>query len=56
MLKMPLNDIKRIDFMAKTQKSIRGFNFGDRQNLIDNLISTGVEHGSDYIQDTSDTD
>ena len=44
--------------------------FADRKNLIDNFISTGVEHvsypiqdtgdvdevASDYIQDTGDTD
>ena len=53
---MPLNTIKIIDFMAKNQKSIRALKFGDRQNLIENLISAGVEHVSGPVQDTSNDD
>ena len=42
--------------MSKKQKSIRGLKLGDRQNLIYNLISIGVCHTSDSIQDIGDAD
>ena len=55
-LKMLLNAIKRIDFMEKKQKSIRGLQFGNRHNIIDDLISAGVDHASDSMQYTGDAD
>ena len=52
-LKIALNDISRINYVVKKQNSIKGLNFGDRKNIIDNLISTGVEceHVSDAIKE-----
>ena len=55
MTKIPENTIKRINFIANAQKSIKSLKFGDRQNSIDQLISTGVEH-NENIQNASDAD
>ena len=53
---MPENETLRINFMAKKQRLIKGLTFGDRQNVIDHLIITGIEHVpyniDDNIQDT----
>ena len=38
--------IKRIDFIAKQQNSLKGREFGDRQNDIDCLVITGVSYES----------
>ena len=38
--------------MANKQRSIKRLEFGDRQNIIDHLIRTGVEH----VLDTNDDD
>ena len=40
--KMPISAISRINYMCKRQKAVKGLKFGDRQNLINNSISTGV--------------
>ena len=48
--KMPVSAISRINYMCKKQKSVRGLKFGDRQNLINDAISTGVEEGPDPLQ------
>ena len=44
MLKIPLNAIGRINYVAKKKNYIKGLKFGDRQNIIDQLIITGVEY------------
>ena len=51
MLKMPVNAINRIHFMAKKQKSVKGLRFGDMQNIIAHLISTGVVCEPENMQD-----
>ena len=38
-MKVPENEILRINFMAKKQRSIKVLKFGDRQKIIDHLIS-----------------
>ena len=48
--KMPQSAINRINYAAKQQKTMKGLKFGDRQNLIDHCISTGV------IEDVEDED
>ena len=59
-MKMLENEIRRINFMSKKQKSIKGLKFGDMQNVIDHLIRTGVKHtpnnNDDDAQDTSNAD
>ena len=40
--KIPVTAIIRINYACKKQRSVKGLKFGDRQNLIDDAISTGV--------------
>ena len=42
--------------MAKKQKSVSGLKFGDRKNIVYNLISIGVEHAPDKTKDSGDYD
>ena len=44
---MPMSAVSRINYMCKKQCSVKGLKFGDRQNQIDYLISTGVEYAPD---------
>ena len=46
---MPESAINRVNHMAKQQKSLKGLKCGDRQNLIDHRISTGVIDDMDDI-------
>jgi len=41
--------IARINYIYKLQKLVKGLKFGDRQNKLDNLISTGVNYTSSEI-------
>ena len=38
----PMEVMKRVDFFAKQQNSLKGLKFGDRQNCIDHPVGTGV--------------
>ena len=49
--KMLQSAINRINFMVKKQKAIKGLKFGDRQNLINAAISTGVMDDQDMAED-----
>ena len=54
---MPVSAINRIKFIAKKQKCIKGLKFGDRQNLIDRSVSTGVmddSHAEDLDNENLD--
>ena len=55
-MKMPENAISRINFIAKKKRSIKRLKCIDSHNIIDHLISAGVEHepnnNDDNIQDT----
>ena len=42
--------MSRINCMCKRQKKVKGLKFGDRQNLINDAISTGVHEGPDPNQ------
>jgi len=42
-IKMPISTISQINYMCKRQKVVKGLQFGDRQNLIDDAIRTGVD-------------
>ena len=55
-LKMLTNAINRINFMVKKQKSVKGLKFCDRQNIIDQLISAGVNCATDNMKDTGYAD
>ena len=44
--KMPISAVSRINFMTKKQKYIKVLKFGDRQNLIGNAITTGINYES----------
>ena len=46
---MPVSAIKRLNHMVKKQNDYRELKFCDRQNIIDQAISTGVNCISDLI-------
>ena len=50
-LTMPLSAISRIKRAAKNKNSIKALKCGDRQKIIDQIISTGVEN--DPISDNN---
>ena len=49
--KMLVNVIKRMNYIGKKQKAIKGLQFGYRQNKLDCTISIGVE--CDLLNDTN---
>ena len=59
-MKMPENEILKINFMTKKQRSVKGLKLGDRQNTIDHLVRTGVECSpktiDDDVQDSRNAD
>ena len=42
--KMLVNAIKRMSYIGKKQKAIKGLQFGNQQNELDHTIGTGVEY------------
>ena len=42
---MPVSANSRINYMSKRQKLVKGLKFGDRQNLINEAVRTGVYEG-----------
>jgi len=47
--KMPQSAISRIKYICGREKSVKGLHFGDRQNKLDESISTGVIYESSTL-------